>query len=253
MSEGTLLPALGPWLPGWGLPRQEERPRYVAAMFGRIARRYDLMNTLMTVGLDRGWRRRAAELANPPADGLALDVGAGTGKLALELARRMPEGRVVACDFSEPMLRRARAAVAGGRAPRLDCQLADALALPYRDAMFDCVTSAFTVRNLANMELGFREMTRVTRAGGRVVCLELTNPSLPGFAAVFHLYFTRLVPLLGRLIAGDAEAYTYLPTSVAAFPPPERVAEAMRAAGLDQVRWERLGLGTVAVHIGTKR
>lgn len=220
-------------------------------MFGRIAARYDLMNTLMTAGLDRGWRRYAVAQADPPTAGLALDVGTGTGKLALAVAERMPDGWVLACDFCAPMLQRGRATL--GSAPvarRIRFQQADALALPYRDASFDCITTAFTMRNVVDLELAFREMARVTRPGGRVVCLELTQPKAAGFARAFQFYFRRLVPLLGWLIAGDAQAYTYLPASVAAFPPPERVAEAMRAASLVDVRWRRLGLGTVAVHVG---
>jgi demethylmenaquinone methyltransferase/2-methoxy-6-polyprenyl-1,4-benzoquinol methylase len=234
------------------LPTAEARPRYVSAMFGRIARRYDLMNTLMTFGMDRGWRRYAAAAADPSPNGLALDVGAGTGKLAQALAERMPAGRVVACDLTEPMLRQGRSTLSGPSARRIVFQRGDALALPYRDAAFDCVSSAFTVRNLADIERGFREMARVTRQGGRVVCLEISRSVLPGLSALFRVYFRRLVPLLGKLVAGDAEAYTYLPESAEAFPAPQRVAEAMRLAGLDQVRWHRLGFGTVAVHVGVK-
>lgn len=235
------------------LPSAEARPRFVATMFGRIAPRYDLMNTLMTAGLDRRWRVAAVRAADPPPHGLALDVGAGTGRLALALAERMPDGRVIASDFCAPMLEQGRAVLSTRPAARrLVFHQADAMALPYRDATFDCVTSAFTVRNVASLERAFGEMARVVRPAGRVVCLELTLPRVPVFATLFRAYFRGLVPWLGRLVAGDATAYTYLPASVAAFPPPEAVARAMAAAGLADVRWRPLGLGTVALYVGTR-
>jgi demethylmenaquinone methyltransferase/2-methoxy-6-polyprenyl-1,4-benzoquinol methylase len=229
------------------------QPRTVARMFGRIAGRYDLLNTLMTFGMDAGWRRRAVVAAAPPPDGRALDVGTGTGSLALALAAAMPRGRVIGVDFATPMLARApaRAAVAG-LAGRLSVSLADALWLPFADATFDCVTSAFVVRNVADHAQAFAEQTRILRPGGRVVCLELTRPRLPIFRQLFYGYFHRWVPLLGGLVAGDAAAYTYLPESVDRFPRPEALAEIMRGAGLTVVRYELLGLGTVALHVGVR-
>ncbi len=235
------------------LPTGSARRAYVRAMFGRIARRYDLMNTIMTFGLDRGWRRLAVWAAHPPVAGLGLDVGAGTGRLSLELARMMPLGRVVGVDFTLPMLRAARATIrASEEGEHISLVAADALALPFDDGVFDCVLSAFTVRNLADVAAGFREQARVTRPGGRVVCLELSMPPGALFAPVFRLYFRRIVPILGRIVAGAAEAYTYLPESVAQFPRPRALAALMRQAGLRNVRWRRLALGAVCVHVGEK-
>ena len=221
-------------------------------MFGRIARRYDLMNTLMTGGLDEAWRRHAVRAARPPRDGRALDVGTGTAKLALALARAMPDGRVVGVDVAEPMLRQARPSARGDPASsRLQLALADALALPFADASFDCATTAFMVRNVADVGAAFAELRRVVRPGGRVVCLELTQPQIPLWGSLFGLYFGRAVPLVGKLVAGDAGAYSYLPESVAAFLRPDRLAAEMAGAGLRGVRWRRLGLGTVTLHVGT--
>jgi demethylmenaquinone methyltransferase/2-methoxy-6-polyprenyl-1,4-benzoquinol methylase len=221
-------------------------------MFGRIAQRYDLMNTLMTGGQDGGWRRLAVRAARPPRDGRALDVGTGTGKLAAALASRMPDGHVVGVDIAEPMLRKAPGSsfqVPGGG--QVDLALADALALPFPADAFDCATTAFTVRNVADVRLAFSELRRVVRPGGRIVCLELSQPRFPLWEPIFGFYFGRIVPLIGGLIAGDADAYTYLPASVEAFLSPEALAAEMARAGLQQIRWRRLGLGAVTLHVGT--
>lgn len=224
----------------------------VARMFGRIARRYDAMNTLMTGGRDAAWRRHAVRAARPPRAGRALDVGTGTGKLAVALADAMPGGHVLGVDVTEPMLRQAPApsfARPGGG--RVSLALADALALPFPDAAFDCATTAFTVRNVADVGLAFAELRRVVRPGGQVVCLELSQPRTPLWGELFGLFFRRVVPRIGRLVARDAGAYTYLPESVAAFLTPEALAAEMARVGLREVRWRRLGLGTVTLHVGT--
>src|SRR5215831_18759178 len=185
----------------------------VRAMFDRIAGLYDRMNTVMTAGLHHKWRRRAADLAAPPRGGRVLDVATGTGDLALELAGRVgPEGEVVGADFSERMLElaRAKAAVAGVATVRFEA--ANALALPYPDGSFDAATVGFGARNFADLARGLGEMTRVVRPGGRVVVLEITTPTRPPLSRFFELWFDRAVPALGRL-AGDSQAYSYLPTS----------------------------------------
>jgi demethylmenaquinone methyltransferase/2-methoxy-6-polyprenyl-1,4-benzoquinol methylase len=239
-------------LPSPSGPRPGDHRARVAAMFGRIAGRYDLMNTLMTGGQDVLWRRLAVRAARPPRDGRALDVGTGTAKLALALARAMPAGRVVGVDVAAPMLLQARPAARGApEVARVHLALADAQALPFPDQSFDCATTAFMIRNVADVGAAFAELRRVVRPGGRVVCLELTQLQVPLWSTLFAVYFGRAVPLLGRLVAGDAGAYTYLPESVAAFLRPEGVAAEMARAGLREVRWRRLGFGAVTLHVGT--
>jgi demethylmenaquinone methyltransferase / 2-methoxy-6-polyprenyl-1,4-benzoquinol methylase len=230
------------------------RPRTVARMFGRIAPRYDLLNTLMTFGMDAGWRRRAVAAAALSGHGRALDVGTGTGALALAVARAVPGGSVVGVDFAGPMIARAPGrAAAAGLDERTDFAQADALRLPFPDRSFDAVTSAFVVRNVADLGQAFREQARVLRPGGRVVCVELTRTRLPVFRHLFAWYFHRWVPLLGALVAGDAAAYTYLPESLDRFPRPSALADVMREAGLRDVRYELLGMGTVSLHVGRTR
>ena len=228
-------------------------PYHVAEMFGRIAERYDAMNSLMTGRLDQAWRVATVHALNPPIDGLALDVGTGTGRLASTLADAMPGGRVVGLDLTLPMLRVGREWLREREeGQRIRLLAGDALALPFRDGLFDCVTSAFTVRNLPDRVAGFREQVRVVKTGGSVACLELTWPRSLPVRALFPLYFDRLVPLVGRVISGDSGAYRYLPASVRAFPSPNQLGIIMRQAGLIDVRWRRLSFGAVALHIGRK-
>jgi len=243
----------------------EQFSSQVRTMFDRIAGVYDLMNRVMTAGLDRRWRERTVERAELDPGDAALDVCCGTGDLAFELARRAgSDGRVVGCDFSERMLELARAKdeelrlVAGpesngsrsGLAP-VEFEWADALDLPYADASFDAVTVGFGVRNLADLEAGLAELARVLKPGGRLVILELTQPQRPPLSTFFSLWFDRAVPVLGRL-AGDSAAYTYLPESVRTFPGPERLAELMDGAGLHRVRWLLLAGGIIAIHSGER-
>jgi demethylmenaquinone methyltransferase/2-methoxy-6-polyprenyl-1,4-benzoquinol methylase len=216
-------------------------------MFDRIAGVYDLMNSVMTAGLHHRWRRRAADLAELRPGDRALDVATGTGDLAIELAARVgPEGEVVGSDFSEGMLERARR-----KAPQLRWEHADALALQYPDDGFDAATVGFGARNFADLDRGLAEMTRVTKPGGRVVVLEITAPQKPPLSWFFHAWFDTVVPQLGR-IAGDPDAYTYLPSSVRRFPAPEELAARMAASGLSDVRWILTAGGIIAIHAGTK-
>jgi demethylmenaquinone methyltransferase / 2-methoxy-6-polyprenyl-1,4-benzoquinol methylase len=216
----------------------------VRAMFDRIARVYDRMNSVMTAGMHHRWRERAADLAQVGAGSRALDVATGTGDLAIELARRGAE--VVGMDFSERMLELARA-----KAPGLRFEEGDALELRYPDGEFDAVTVGFGARNLADLDRGLREMARVARPGGRVVVLEITTPQRPPLSWFFRLWFDRAVPTLGRL-AGDRDAYTYLPSSVRRFPGPPELAARMAAAGLEDVRWVLTAGGIIALHVGTR-
>ena len=225
----------------------------VQGMFDRIAGVYDLMNTAMTAGLHHRWRERAADRANLGPGDSALDVCCGTGDLALELADRVgPDGTVVGCDFSEPMLELARRKAAARGVDGVRFEWADALDLPYEDASFDAVTVGFGVRNLADLEGGLGEMARVLRPGGRLSILEITQPRRPPLSTFFSLWFDRLVPLLGILV-GNHDAYAYLPESVKRFPPPEGLAALMDGAGFDRVRYVILAGGIIAIHRGTLR
>jgi demethylmenaquinone methyltransferase/2-methoxy-6-polyprenyl-1,4-benzoquinol methylase len=217
-------------------------------MFDRVAARYDVLNSVMTAGLHHRWRKRAADRAGLAPGDSALDVCCGTGDLALELARRVaPDGRVVGCDFSEPMLDLAREKAAASSATGARFEWADALQLPYDADRFDAVTVGFGVRNLADLDRGLREMARVLRPGGRLVILEITQPARPPLSTFYSLWFDRVVPVLGRLTA-DSEAYSYLPESVRSFPTPRGLAERMDRAGLLDIRWTVLAGGIIAIH-----
>ena len=217
----------------------------VRAMFDRIARVYDRMNSVMTAGLHHRWRARAVDLARVGPGSKALDVATGTGDLAIELGRR--GAAVTGLDFAPAMLD-----VARHKAPDITFEPGDALGLRYGDAEFDAVTVGFGARNFADLDRGLREMARVTRPGGRVVVLEITTPQRPPLSWFFRLWFDRAVPVLGRL-AADRDAYTYLPSSVRRFPDPEELARRMAAAGLDDVRWILTAGGIIALHAGTRR
>jgi demethylmenaquinone methyltransferase / 2-methoxy-6-polyprenyl-1,4-benzoquinol methylase len=220
----------------------------VRAMFDRIARVYDLMNSLMTAGLHHRWRERAADLAALGPGARALDVACGTGDLAVELARRVgPSGKVVGADFSEAMLERARR-----KSALVEWEWANALELPYPDGGFDAATVGFGARNFSDLDRGLAEMVRVVRPGGRVVVLEITTPQRPPLSTFFSIWFDRVVPALGKL-AGDADAYAYLPSSVKRFPAPEPLAGRLAAVGLVDVRWILTAGGIIALHVGTVR
>jgi demethylmenaquinone methyltransferase/2-methoxy-6-polyprenyl-1,4-benzoquinol methylase len=221
-------------------------------MFDRIAGVYDVMNSAMTAGMHHRWRARAADRAELAPGDAALDVCCGTGDLAFELARRVgPDGRVVGSDFSERMLDLAREKPVPEAAAKPIFEWADALDLPYDDGGFDAVTVGFGVRNLSDLDRGIAEMARVLKPGGRLVILEITQPTRPPLSTFFSVWFDRIVPLIGRFV-GDSAAYSYLPESVKRFPPPAGLAAIMDGAGLERIRWTILAGGIIAIHSGRR-
>jgi demethylmenaquinone methyltransferase/2-methoxy-6-polyprenyl-1,4-benzoquinol methylase len=223
----------------------------VRSMFDRIAPTYDRLNTILSFGADGRWRRAAVRAASLRPGDRVIDVACGSGKLAAELAIAVgPTGRVIGVDLSPGMIdvaRRTQPALA-----QLEFVVANALALPVADGSFDAATIAFGLRNLADYEAGFRELARVVRPGGRVVCLELSLPRPAWWGRLFHAVFRRVSPLLGVAV-GQRDAYNYLPASLEGFPDAGRLAATMRAAGLASVRYRRFGLGSVALHAGSVR
>jgi demethylmenaquinone methyltransferase / 2-methoxy-6-polyprenyl-1,4-benzoquinol methylase len=218
----------------------------VRAMFDRIARVYDRMNFVMTAGMHHRWRERAVDHARLRPGDRALDVATGTGDLALALERRVrPGGEAIGLDFSESMLEMARA-----KAPGLRFDRGNALELPYANGEFDAATVGFGARNFSDLPRGLAEMARVVRPGGRVVILEITTPEKPPLSWFFRIWFDRAVPALGRL-AGDRDAYSYLPSSVRRFPGPRELAAELASAGLEDVRWVLTAGGIIAIHAGT--
>jgi len=222
----------------------------VGAMFDRISHVYDPMNLVISAFQEPRWRRRLVASSGIGPGGRALDVATGTGKVAADLHRRAgPGGQVLGVDLSPGMIEVARRRFADR--PGLTFVVGDALALPTGDGAFDAATIAFGMRNLPDYRLGFAEMARSVRPGGRVLCLEIARPR-SRLARVLRWWFDRIVPVIGRL-AGQGSAYGYLVRSVQAYPPPERIAAIMGEAGLVDVRWENLSGGIVTLHVGTVR
>jgi demethylmenaquinone methyltransferase/2-methoxy-6-polyprenyl-1,4-benzoquinol methylase len=215
----------------------------VEAMFDRIASVYDLMNSVMTAGMHQRWRERAVDVANVGPGSKALDVATGTGDLAIALRERGAE--VIGADFAEKMLEIARK-----KAPDIDFRTGNALALEFEDNRFDAATVGFGARNFDDLDRGLSEMARVVKPGGRVVVLEITTPQRPPLSFFFRLWFDSIVPLIGR-IAGDPDAYEYLPNSVKRFPGPRDLAARMVDAGMSDVRWILTAGGIIAIHSGT--
>ena len=229
---------------------------YVRQMFADIARRYDLMNRVMTGGRDGAWRRYTVSRVSQGTQGdgrpwRVLDVATGTGDLGLEVLRQRPDAQVTGLDFVPDMLVLARQ-----KADRAGVELnlagGDALRLPYADGSFQGIVTGFAMRNVTDIPAAFAEMARVTQAGGRVACLEIAKPRLPIFRHLFNFYFYRVVPIVGGLLTGQQSAYTYLPYSLSTFLTPNEIAAVMRTTGWQEVRYRRLMLGTVAVHEGVR-
>ena len=234
--------------------RGRERARYVTRMFARISRRYDLLNTVMTAGRHFAWRRMATRLAMDGLEGVALDVATGTGDFALELARQPAVSQVVGLDFTPEMLTLAsRKAGLRGTAEGLALVVGDAHALPFSTDRFVCATVGFGIRNFIDAPGALREMTRVITPGGRVVVLEIVRAEQANLLGrLLSRCFRYLTPWLGALLAGEREAYTYLPESVSDFLSATELAEMMEDVGLRDVSFQKLALGTVAILVGRK-
>lgn len=239
------------------LPDQREKARYVRAMFGAIAGRYDLLNSVLSLWTHKWWRRIALRACRLQLGMTALDVGAGTADMAIGMAVQVgPSGQVIGVDFCEPMLRVGAVKVAASKEKGHACApvhlvTGDAQALPLADNLADATLSAFMLRNVTDAAGAFREMARVTRPGGTVVALDLARPSFPPLRALYYLYFYHILPCIGGLLS-DRKAYTYLPNSLTAFHSVADLAAMMRDAGLQDVRVLRPTGGIVAIHVGRK-
>lgn len=230
-------------------PDNGGRAGRIKAMFGRIAGRYDLMNHLMTFGRDQAWHREVVRRASPPRGGRLLDIGSGTGGIVCAALDRDSTLSAVAADFTFEMMTAGRSRMAHRKI--LWCG-ADALDLPFADNTFDAVTSGYLVRNVVDIRQAFREQIRVVRPGGKVVCLETSPPPAGMLRPLIGLYLRTVIPLAGRLIGGDQDAYRYLPESTRQFHPPDMLRSVMQAAGLAKVEFCRRMHGTVVILEGTK-
>jgi demethylmenaquinone methyltransferase / 2-methoxy-6-polyprenyl-1,4-benzoquinol methylase len=236
-----------------GAAGEEEAARWVQRMFGAVAHRYDFLNHFLSLNIDRSWRRRAVrrlrpELARPGVR--VLDMCCGTGDLLFAIESEC-HAAVVGCDFSHPMLLLARQKAAR-RGVRAHFMEADALRLPLPDASLDLVATAFGFRNLTNYRHGLVEMARVLRPGGVAAILEFSQPPHPMVRALYSFYSRWLLPAIGGAVSGSREAYAYLPESVRRFPGAEELAGDMERAGFQQVRFERMTAGIVALHLGSR-
>lgn len=230
----------------------EGKRNAVRAMFAEIAPSYDRLNHLLSVNIDKVWRRYTVRqiedvIARPGA--VALDLCCGTADLTLELEKHV---RVIGCDFCHPMLVIGNDKIAGREARRARLAEGDALQLPFADRSFDAVTNAFGLRNLESVPRGLQEIYRVLKPGGRVAILEFSQPVIPGLRQAFEFYFHNILPRIGAMISGSRGAYTYLPKSVRNFPNQKALAELMRQAGFENVRYHNLSSGIAAVHLGER-
>ncbi len=227
---------------------------YVQRLFGRIARIYDLLNRLMSFGLDRRWRAFAARRLALSTGEVGLDLGTGTADLSIAVIRRSKPGtRMIGMDITPEMLEVGRSKVARlGLQDRIELRPGDAEHIDLPENSVDGCCSAFTARNLTDIRQGFSEMLRVVRPGGRVVCLEISHPPGKIFGSLFHFYFYRVAPLFGAIIGKAFEEYNYLPNSLTTFPDAPALKAIMEEVGWSDVRFYRLSGGMVAVHVGTK-
>lgn len=227
----------------------QERAEVVRDIFERIAPRYDLMNRMMTFGLDRQWRRYVIRKAAIPPGGKLLDIATGTGDIAFEALTHIPRVMAIGADFVPAIMKVGRTRPHGYR---VRWSAADALSLPFPDDTFHAVTHGFLVRNVIDIPRALREQWRVLKPGGHVVCLDTTPPPPNLLRPFLTFYLTRIIPVVGAMVTGHRDAYTYLPNSTMGFKPPEDLAVLMRDAGFIDVGWRRFMLNTIAIHWGNK-
>ena len=232
-------------------PPGTDKSSYVREMFARIAPRYDATNKVISAGMDEGWRRRTIALLRPPHNGRIVDLCCGTGDIVFHLVRTDPTLRVTGVDFCEPMLEGARARAAGIRG-EFEFIEGDVMQLPFADNSFDGATMGFAMRNVADIGATLREVRRVLKPGARFVNLDMSKAPNPAWKACFDLYFYRIVPLIGGLVSGSRQAYTYLPNSLTHHPNAEALRDRFSAAGFENAGFQRLMGGAVAVHYGSK-
>ena len=226
-----------------------EQSREVQRMFGEIAGRYDLMNKLMTLGRDRQWRRHVLRMAAPPRGGRLLDIGCGTGDIAIEAADAFKSVEITAMDLTEEMVRIAQTKASDGK---IRWGLADGMALPFGDNIFDAVTSGYLIRNVPDALEAFREQVRVVKPGGRVVCLDTCPPPDNIFKPFIMIHLKTVIPFLGDVIAKNRSAYEYLPDTTAKFMTGDELASVMKEAGLKKVGYRQFMFRTQTVAWGRK-
>ena len=232
--------------------QEGKKVEQVERMFDHIAPAYDRLNHLMSLGIDRSWRRTALKWLRPHRPQQMMDVATGTGDFALLACRMLRPQSLVGTDISEGMMQVARhKAREAGLDDRIRFQREDCEALTFSDASFDAVTVAFGIRNFEHLDRGLREMCRVLRPGGHLVILELSTPDRFPMKQLYRIY-SRLIPLMGRLVSHDRSAYTYLPQSIRAFPQGEVMSESIRRAGFSDVRFRRLTFGVCTLYMATK-
>lgn len=227
-----------------------EHAKAVRAMFSGIAKRYDLLNHVLSMNIDKRWRRLVRRKLQPVldrSDAIVLDVACGTGDLSIELQSHA-EAQVIGTDFCRPML-----AVAAEKDASIPFVEGDAMSLGFADDCFDAITIAFGLRNLSNFADGLSELHRILKPGGKLAVLEFSSPVVPGFRQAFNFYFTRILPRIGGAVSGSRGAYEYLPDSVSKFPDQKRLAALMQETGFDDVEYTNLTGGIAAIHTGTKR
>jgi demethylmenaquinone methyltransferase/2-methoxy-6-polyprenyl-1,4-benzoquinol methylase len=237
------------------MDRSAKDPVKIQTMFSTIAHRYDLLNRVLSLGIDSYWRKFAVNQLPRVQNAKFLDVATGTCDVALEIIKRFPpDARVVGVDFSEGMLELGKEKVRkAGLQDRIDVRFADVTALPFEDSTFDASIIAFGIRNVQDYKKGISEMGRVVKSGGRVVILEFTSIQSRFFRPLYVFYITRVLPFIGELVSGKKGAYKYLPDSMLNFPAPEKFKQAMEETGLQDVKYHKLSFGATAVHVGTVR